>query len=136
MEILGIFLLCALGSDLKTRRIPNRLLGVMLVTVMMSRLFQEGMKGLIRATLIMLLIVAVMSPFFLKGMIGAGDIKLLAVVTAGLKSDEILNFWFCSFAAALVMALLLRIIKKDQKDCDIPMAVPIFAAFLIMLGGK
>jgi prepilin peptidase CpaA len=84
MDVARGFVLCALlaaacVSDLRSRRIPNRLV---LVTAVVGVLFavigRGGLDGLTRAGGGFVTGLAIWFPFFVFGMLGAGDVKLFA----------------------------------------------------------
>lgn len=91
-----VILFCALGyaalSDWQTRRIPNTLILVGLLAAFGSHFFlpsgdglflpDAGSLGLGKAALGMLLGGAILFPLWLAGVLGAGDVKLMAVVGA------------------------------------------------------
>lgn len=99
--------------DIKTKRIPNKLLiPVILLGIIINTIF-TGYMGLMNAFIgifvgIMLLLV----PFALGGM-GAGDVKLLAAVGALNGSLFVFHTFLFSAIAGGVIAVIILLIKKQ-----------------------
>ncbi len=136
MDMKHIILLCTLCSDLRERLIPNVLVGVLLVYGLAVRWIDEGIKGVISGAAIVLVVIGIMIPFYLRRMIGAGDIKLLGTVSGIIAPEQILHFWFYSFAMALLIALLMNFGYGAKKAEGVPLALPICLAFFLVTGGK
>ncbi|SDA74161.1 Type IV leader peptidase family protein [Lachnospiraceae bacterium G11] len=136
MDVKHIILLCTLCSDLRERLIPNVLVGVLLVYGLAVRWIDEGIKGVLIGSAIVLIVVGIMIPFYLKRMIGAGDIKLLGTVSGIILPEQILHFWFYSFAVALLIALVMNLGYGAKKSEGVPLALPICLAFFYVTGGK
>lgn len=136
MDVKHIILLCTLCSDLRERLIPNVLVRVLLVYGLVFRWIDEGIKGVLIGIAIVLIVVGIMIPFYLKRMIGAGDIKLLGTVSGIILPEQILHFWFYSFAIALLIALVMNLGYGAKKSEGVPLALPICLAFFYVTGGK
>ena len=77
-----LFAVCAAVCDLRTRRIPNRLILLCMPAALISQFAAAGWRGVasgIAATGIALL---VMSLGFVLGGVGAGDVKLISAMGA------------------------------------------------------
>lgn len=81
-------------SDLKSRRIPNLLI---LIAILPGGFFL-GQSFLLRLWFICLLCY----PLFRLHLVGAGDVKLLAVIAAWSEPDSFLSFLFCSLLLAAI----------------------------------
>ncbi len=136
MDVKHIILLCTLCSDLRERLIPNVLVGVLLVYGLVFRWIDEGIKGVLIGIAIVLIVAGIMIPFYLRRMIGAGDIKLLGTVSGIILPEQILHFWFYSFAIALLIALVMKLGYGAKKTEGVPLALPICLAFFYVTGGK
>lgn len=75
---LGLFLLMALLWDLRSHRIPNRLIAAMLFTGFAVRYGLEGRQGMVSGLLGVGVGFAAFLPVHIKGGMGAGDVKLMA----------------------------------------------------------
>ena len=136
IDIKHIILLCTLCSDLRERLIPNALVGVLLVYGLAFRWIDEGIKEVLLGAGIVLIVFGVMIPFYFLRMIGAGDIKLLGAVSGIIMPEQILCFWFYSFALALLIALVMNAGYGSKKTEGVPLALPICLAFFFVTGGK
>ena len=132
----GILWLCAACYDVKKRIVPNVLTLLMLAVMFVTRFLNNGMKGLIYGGSICVIVTGIMLPLFIKGLIGAGDVKMLAAVTAIIQPGLILEFWMTSFSTALLTALVLKCAQNSViKEKGIPLAVPICIGYMLVMGG-
>ncbi|MBQ7360600.1 MAG: prepilin peptidase [Lachnospiraceae bacterium] len=70
------------------------------------------------------------------GALGAGDVKLLAVIAAGLVQDELMLFWLGTSSCALVMAIWVWVKRKSIK-ATLPLAIAIcFGYGTVLLLGR
>ncbi|MBO4809894.1 MAG: prepilin peptidase [Lachnospiraceae bacterium] len=136
IDIKHIILLCTLCSDLRERLIPNVLVGVLLVYGLAFRWIDEGIKGVLIGAAVVLIVIGIMIPFYFLRMIGAGDIKLLGTVSGIIMPEQILHFWFYSFALAFLIALVMNLGYGTKKSEGVPLALPICLAFFFVTGGK
>ena len=136
-ELVYISLLCALFTDMRKRRIPNKLLGVLFVNGVVLRLLQDGMKGLQEYLVIVLLVIGFLLPIMAGRMMGAGDVKMLAIVSGTIGANKLLEFWFAVFALALMIALLMKLTGRKEKieEKGVPMAVSVCLAYFALMGG-
>jgi prepilin peptidase CpaA len=109
----GGALLCAgIGSihDLRERRIPNLLTGPAILAGLTLHTIYGGWSGLGDSALAGLIAGAVFLVFFLAGGMGAGDVKLMAVVGcfAGLSSVFTLVLSTAIAGAVLALAVAIR----------------------------
>lgn len=165
MGALCAFLFIACYYDYRFRRIPNALLGMMLITGLARSCFLYGIQGVLYFLLGMLILIVPLYPFFKLGALGAGDIKLFGVCAGYLSYDKILYFLFVSLLIAAIFSLIKLIIERNakermiymgdyflevvrrghwqlymdnEKDCremTIPLAGPIFCGVLLYMGG-
>ena len=136
-ELVYISLLCALFTDVRKRRIPNKLSGVLFVNGVVLRLLQDGMKGLQEYLVIVLLVIGLLLPAMAKRMMGAGDIKMLAIVSGTMGGNRLPEFWFAVFTLAFILALLMKLTGRERKveEKGVPMAVSICLAYFALMGG-
>jgi prepilin peptidase CpaA len=78
--MLGGFLVAAVILDVHSRRIPNGLCALMLVTGLVLQTVFAGVDGLLIAIGGLVTGFAVLIPLYLAGRMGAGDVKLMASV--------------------------------------------------------
>jgi prepilin peptidase CpaA len=78
--VLLVLLASAIGTDLKSHRIPNFLLVSALNLALILHAMSGGIDGLITATGGLVVGLAMFLPLYAIGGMGAGDVKLLAVV--------------------------------------------------------
>ncbi|MFR9307473.1 MAG: prepilin peptidase [Lachnospiraceae bacterium] len=93
-------------SDLKSRRIPNLLI---LIAILPGGFFL-GQSFLLRLWFICLLCY----PLFRLHLVGAGDVKLLAVIAAWSEPDSFVSFLFCSLLLAAIPALFLLLRRRHS----------------------
>ncbi len=111
-----MFLLCSfLGIaclyDYGKRRIPNLLIGLMLIGGVGQGVYQQGWRGgglfLCKA----ICVVAVLYPLFKIGAFGAGDVKLYGACAGYFPSTKIFWFLFISLLVAAIFSLI-KLIKE------------------------
>lgn len=78
--VLLVLLASAIATDLKNHRIPNLLLVSALNLALILHALSGGIDGLITAAGGLVIGLAILLPFYAIGGMGAGDVKLLAVV--------------------------------------------------------
>lgn len=103
--IVLIWVVLAVIYDVRTYRIPNRLLLAGLITVEAATLITEGFTQFGISVLGILLPVFLLFLFYQLRILGAGDIKLLAVIGGGIG----LSVWkvvLYSFIAGGILALI------------------------------
>jgi prepilin peptidase CpaA len=106
-----VLLATACASDLRTRRIPNWLVLVLLAAGLgFTQVVEPGLPGLTRFVGGLLVGFSLWFPFYLLRMLGAGDVKLFAAGAAWLgarsAAEAALLTAFCGGALALVFMLM------------------------------
>lgn len=165
MGVICAFMPFVCWFDYRQRRIPNSLIGIMLVAGIFYRYWYEGITGLACCILSMVLTMCVFYPLFKIGTFGAGDVKLLGISSGYLPFEKI--FWF-SFISLLIAALfsLIKLFRKkyfvermlyffsymkdvigsgrwklylgeqqDKKAVGICLSGPVFISLLLLVGG-
>jgi prepilin peptidase CpaA len=117
ISLLGALLLYATWTDVRSRRIPNRLVfvgagvGLLLNSVLPEGFgFVSGMIGALgfwKALAGMGLGLGLMLPLYMVRGVGAGDVKLIAMIGAFLGPNATLGTVLLTFIVGGVMALLL-----------------------------
>ncbi len=119
---LSIFLPLFSISDLRTRRIPNRLL----LLALLPGLLVPDLRFLLRLILSML----AFYPCFHLRLLGAGDVKLLGLCCAYLGLSSFLSFFFLSLLAATLPALCLLLSNRRLEK--LPFAPFLFAGYALL----
>lgn len=107
MGVLAVLLLVAAWGDIKRHRIPNTLILTGLALAIACGAWRAGFAGLLSAGGGFALGLAIFLPFYLLRALGAGDVKLMAVVGAFVGPAGLIGAIFGTFLAGGLMALLL-----------------------------
>ena len=130
--VLVLFAAIAAASDLRSGKVPNALLFPTLLFGILLRILAGEASLLPDLALQMLLTVCVLYPFWQAGGLGAGDIKMLAVLSVFMDREEYLVCAAVSFLTGGVYALFLLFRHRDLHR-SIPFAVPIGTGVLFCL---
>ncbi len=123
--LLACLLAWAVASDVRSRRIPNQLVllgalaGLALQATMTpgAGLFNEpfGAVGLLKAGAGMVLGLLLLLPMYALGALGAGDVKLMAMIGTFLGPLDILGAGLASVLAGGVLALLVSLFQGSLR---------------------
>jgi leader peptidase (prepilin peptidase)/N-methyltransferase len=139
--LLVVFGYIATVSDIKTKKIPNKLILIMLVAwaiTMIPLMFQETTRAisLLRDSVLgfglgggLFLLVYAISK---KG-IGGGDVKFMAVTGLYLGLYGIIPAMLCGSILAAITGLSLLLLKKIKRKDTIPLAPFLYAGILITI---
>lgn len=106
--LLGILLLIAAVTDIRAHRIPNSLILAGWVLAFIMGIWQAGISGLLIVGGGILLGLALFFPFYMLRALGAGDVKLMAVVGGFLgPGADFFGAVLGTFLAGGIMALAL-----------------------------
>lgn len=105
MIILYGVLFISVYYDIKSKRIPNKLIIIGYLSCFIISLIQKGSHGMIEFLIGSTVPLIILFILFLFRMIGAGDIKLLALVGGVLGLPHILYCIFAAFAVGAVISL-------------------------------
>ncbi len=108
-------LVCAL-SDLKTHKIPNRLILCGLIWALLSRISLirlEGGWGLLDGAFGFLIPCLILGPLAFLKMIGGADVKLLAVIGLQLGTKGSINMICASFLYGALWSAVIVIRKRN-----------------------
>jgi prepilin peptidase CpaA len=110
--ILTVLLLVAAWHDIKSHRIPNLLVlaGVLIGFFLRARM--EGWSGAADGGQGLAVGLAVLLPFYAMRMLGAGDVKLMAMVGVFLGPWGVLGALLATFLAGGVLALAVALRAK------------------------
>lgn len=109
--VLAVLLFAAAWGDIRRHRIPNMLILTGLLLAMLLALWQDGLAALPSAGGGAILGLLVFLPFYLLRTLGAGDVKLMAVVGGFLGPTELLGAILGTFLAGGVMALAFTLLR-------------------------
>jgi prepilin peptidase CpaA len=112
--LLIIVLLICLITDLKSRKIYNNVLFPTLVLAFVGNFMISGWSGLSASFLGFLLGLAILLIPFLLGGMGAGDVKLLAVIGALKGSAFVFSAAIYMALVGGIIALVIILIKKGR----------------------
>lgn len=113
LAVLAILLVTAAMIDLRTFRIPNWLTGSgVLLGLAFNTIGGRGLDGLLGALGGMGTGLAILLPFYLLRVMGAGDVKLMAMVGAFLGLPQILPAILFSLIAGGVAAVVFVVAKR------------------------
>lgn len=98
-------LLVAVGMDIKSMRISNRLILMGLGIALVRRFICGGMTEVFTGIFLISLPVIVLYLLFLAGVIGAGDIKLFSLIGGFVNFKELLGCMVLSFVFGAVLSL-------------------------------
>lgn len=124
LQALALLLaILAIGHDLYARRIPNTvLLGILVVAVAWQGIVLAGwmpasVPGLANGSLALVLALAAMLPFYALGWMGAGDVKMMAVLGFLLGWKGLLAVWLAANVLVIMQTALIfagRFLMKRQ----------------------
>jgi prepilin peptidase CpaA len=77
---LGVILIAVVLTDIKSHRISNAMVMMIVLLGLISQLFVHGVNGVIQGLGGMAVGLGLFLPFYLGGGMGAGDVKLLASI--------------------------------------------------------
>ncbi|KQV46044.1 MULTISPECIES: prepilin peptidase [unclassified Duganella] len=125
IALLACLLAWAVASDVRSRRIPNQLvvLGLLAGLALQSTvtpgagLFSEpfGALGLLKAAAGMVLGLVLLLPMYALGAMGAGDVKLMAMLGTFLGPLDILGAGLASVLAGGMLALLVALCQGSLR---------------------
>lgn len=98
-------LLVAVGMDLKTMKISNRLIFFGILVSLIRRFFLEGLVGLFTGIVLISIPIIFLYLLFLAGALGAGDIKLFSLIGGFVHLKELMYCMLFAFLFAGVFSL-------------------------------
>lgn len=143
--LLACLLAWAVASDVRSRRIPNQLvlLGLLSALALQATvtpgagLFSEpfGALGLLKAAAGMVLGLLLLLPMYALGAMGAGDVKLMAMLGAFLGPLDILGAGLASVLAGGVLALLVALCQGSLRKVSGNVKVMVLGSVLRGMSG-
>jgi prepilin peptidase CpaA len=112
------FVLAVIGSigDIRNRRIPNWLTYIGLISALSTRSFMLGWPGLKDGLAGVLTAGGLFFLLFLLGGMGAGDVKLMAAVSAWAGNTETVNLLAATVFAGGAMAVALMLYRRKTAE--------------------
>ena len=101
-----VLILIAVGMDVKSMRISNRLILIGLGISFIRRLCCEGILGVFTSLFLISFPVIVLYLLFLVGALGAGDIKLFSLIGGFVNFKELIGCIVYAFLFAAVFSVL------------------------------
>lgn len=125
--------ICA-ATDLWCGKVFNAVTAAGLLLGLGASVQRAGATGILEALCAIAFTILVLFPFYRAGGIGAGDIKLLAAVSAFLPSEAYLRCFAAAFAIGAVIGIA-RLLWSRGKRHTVHFAVAVAASVLLHLGG-
>ena len=110
---LSACLLLAAANDIKTHKIPNSLVLIIIVGSLICNTFFDIGISLIVSALGLLAGLALMLPSYVLGTMGAGDVKLIAAIGSVAGYHKIVDVVLYSYLAMFLMAVIFIIFRGD-----------------------
>jgi prepilin peptidase CpaA len=146
LMILAVLLLLATREDIRSHRIPNKLVLVgVLLGLGLNGLLTGGLGfnsevtggiGWLSALNRLLLGLAVLLPIYLLRAMGAGDVKLMGMVGAFLGPADLIGALIATFIAGGVMALVVALWSKQLVNMLQNIKLMLFGGLLKMNAGQ
>lgn len=142
LSTLGAIVLIAMAAmaaiwDGKQRRIPNRLVAMMIAGGFSLNALASGWEGVLRSGLGMLVGAGLLVIFHILGGIEAGDVKLLAAIGAFVgRLNVVVIFIIASIVAAGMAAITLGRSRHQTGRVTIPYGIAIASATILVVGLK
>jgi prepilin peptidase CpaA len=101
--------------DLRTYRIPNRLIAVGFIAGLLLNLILGGINGILTSLAAAVIPAVLLIVLFTLRMLGAGDIKLFCSIGAIMGIQFILNAIAFSFIAGGVLAIIIMVLRGNTR---------------------
>ncbi len=123
--------------DFHTGRIPNRFILISLFSGIIYQIHVVGIKALPAVMLGIIFPIILLFPIFIIKGLGAGDIKLIAVIGSFLSMSEyqaILNLIILSILIGGVQSIILMCVHRRYQT-TIHFSIPILVSTFLYIGG-
>lgn len=135
LGLLAGFLLAAVFADMASRKIPNRLVLAGMVVGLLVQAFLPGGDGFLSALKGLLFGFGLFLPLYLLRVMGAGDVKLMAMVGCFTGSPAIFGVMLCTLLAGGVLSLVFSLRMKAFRQMLGNVKFMIFMRFMKAAGG-
>jgi len=116
LGLLAGFLLAAVFTDMETRKIPNKLVLAGIVIGLLAQAFLLDGEGIISALKGLAFGFGLFLPLYLLRVMGAGDVKLMALVGCFTGSPAIFGVVLCTLLAGGVLSLAFSLKMKSVRQ--------------------
>lgn len=116
LGLLAGFLLAAVFTDMASRKIPNKLVLAGMVVGLLAQAFLPGGDGFLSALKGLLFGFGLFLPLYLLRVMGAGDVKLMAMVGCFTGSPAIFGVVLCTLLAGGVLSLAFSLKMKAVRQ--------------------
>lgn len=134
----NLMLICLAGisavTDLLRGKVYNAVTVPGLLIGLIFAVQRAGAVGFLEVFCAAGFTVLVLFPFYSAGGLGAGDIKLLAAVSAFMTSEAYLRCFAAAFAVGAAAGII-RLLRTRGKEHRVHFAVPVAASVLLHLAG-
>jgi len=127
-----ILLAAALISDIKSRKIKNKITLTFITVGLLTNSIISGFNGLKNSLLGIVIPVILLILLYALRMLGAGDIKLLSALGAVFGVGAILKITAYSFIAGGIISLVLMAVRRNAKERFIYLCNYLKSVFLTM----
>ncbi|WP_321815768.1 MULTISPECIES: prepilin peptidase [unclassified Paraburkholderia] len=102
--------------DCRARRVPNLLVGAGLCAALAAACMHAGPAhlGVLHALAAAAVGLAALMPFFVLGMMGAGDVKVFAVLGAWCGMPALVDLWVVASIVALVHSFVMLTMLRNR----------------------
>jgi prepilin peptidase CpaA len=121
-------LILAAAQDVRTRRIPNRLVIVGAAAAVAAHVLAGGGPGALTSALGAAVGLAITLPFFAVRALGAGDVKLMAVVGAFVGPVQVLGAALLTMLAGGVLSLAAAVLSGSLRQVSRNLHLMLMAA--------
>lgn len=119
----------AMVYDIFQGRIPNRLIFVGTILEILYLVIYDGIDSVLYGCIRMVLSFFVLFLIYQTSALGAGDLKLISMLSILLNWEE-LGKWLVS---GLFFAAIMAVVYRMSKKATFPFAVSLFAGMLVTL---
>ena len=108
----GMMLLAGMVDDLRSKKIHNWLILILLAVASLSVLFLQGLQGVFPALGKLIVALGISVPLVLMKVIGGGDMKLYAVLALVLSPRSLILSLICAFFWGALLGVIKVILDK------------------------
>ena len=133
MDIL-LFSLGFCVTDITKRQISNKWVLICLLFGILKIIFNRELLGKAVLGFITAVIISYTIYFISKGEFGMGDVKMLGCVGLYIGAYGFIEVLFLAVLLVVIFGVILMVLKKADRNTEIPFAPFLTAALAVMLG--